>query len=245
MVDDPKAAGGEGEAKAEPVGEPSAEPKTETVDERVLRLEKEVEAHRKTQSEWQPQIEEFRRLKAQGEHMPSTTPAPADPVDQRIAALYQQRTEYPNDATVAFALDQAIAQKQQRDQAQVMAKERPKFDAMPEKIRTRAWQLWTGGYVLTPDIAQQVAEREQLGDVEKTRTELAKEREEIEKDKKARAEGRMSLGSRPILGPEKPVGEGLKRVTQSKWDHLEDLPLEERKAWHREYNKGNVEIVPG
>ena len=253
MADEPNAAGGAGAAAApaQPEQSPSAvATETETPEqlrERLSKSEKENEAHRKTQAEWQPQIEELNRLKAAGVTTPPTSvPAPGDPLDQLVDSLSRQASSYPDDPSVAFNLLQARERQRQREMARAIERESPKFAAVTDdKVRARAWQLWTGGYTLTPEVAIAAAERELLGDVTKIKADLAREREEIEKDKKARAEGRMSLGSRPALGPDKPAGEGLVRVPQSKWDHLEDLPVDEQRDWLRRYNSGQVEVVPG
>ena len=252
MADDPKPAGGEGAAAvAQP--EPSvaaAEPAAITPEE-AAKMRTELEAHRKTQAEWQPKIEELNRLKAQGISTPPTSaPAPADPLDAIVADLSKQNAEYPNDPSVAFNLMQAKERQRQREMARAVERESPKFAAIAdEKVRARAWQLWTGGYALTVEVAQAAAERELLGgDAQSIKTEreaLAREREQMDKDKQARAEGRVSLGSRPALGPDKPKGDGLVRVPQSKWDHLEDLPQDEQRDWLRRYNSGHVEVVPG
>lgn len=250
MADEPTPAGGEGAAvAAKPETTPSAEGKEtkpqESADERVARLEKEVEAHRKTQAEWQPKIEELNRLKATGVSTPPTS-APAQQADaltERIHRLQAQAQQYPEDPTVQEALETATFKWHARERQRVINQAQGEFDAMPENVREKARQLWMGGQAANPQAARSLAEREVS--LEAERTKLAKEREELEKDRKARAEGRQSLGGRPVLGPDKPSGDGLQRVTQSRWDHLSDLPEEEQRVWLRRYNEGKVEVVPG
>lgn len=250
MTEETKPAGGEGAVpETKPEATPSAtatEPK-ETDAERIARLEREVEAHRKTQAEWQPKIEELNRLKTTGGPTPLTSaPAPADdPLVRRLHNLQRQAEQYPDDGTVADALENVQLKLHARERQRRIDAAEPEFAAMPKDIGDRARQLWMGGYAGTPAAARAIAEREQLGDVEKIRQDLAREREEIEKDKKAIRDGRLSLGSRPVLGPEKPKADGLERVPQSKWDHLDDLPEAERVLWLRKYNAGLVEVVPG
>lgn len=244
MADDPKAAGGEGaavEAKPELSAEPKDTTPQETPEQERDRLRKEVEAHRKTQAEWQPQIEDYKRLKATGVTTPPTS-APvhqADPLVERIQRLQAQAQQYPDDPTVAEALETAALKYHARERQRAIEAGEAHLSAMPENIRDKARQYWMGGTPLPT--ARAMAERDAALDAE--RDQLAKEREQLEKDRKARTEGRQSLGSRPVLGPDKPSGEGPQRVPQSKWDHLDDLPEEERLTWLRRYNAGLVEVV--
>lgn len=254
MAEEPKA-GGAGEAavaepgkpSAEPVSKPEADKAPETPEQRLARLEAENEAHRKTQAEWQRKVEEANRVLKEREAaavQPPPTAPQADPLEVRIAALEQQARTYPDDASVGFALDMAYAARAQRDQQRIIQQNRAKFEAMPEKHRARAWDLWVSGQAATPEIALQAARGEAAGDIEKTAEQLAREREEIEKDRKAREVGRVGLGSRPIVGPDKAAGtSGKIRVTMAEWNGLDDLPLDKQREYLRAYNEGRVEFA--
>jgi len=219
----------------------------------MARLEAENEAFRKTQPEWQRKVEEANRVLEEQRSRGGFTPPPApagDPLDEDSDGLRNLLAVYPNDPQApAWRSTLRIneAARAERDWRKTVAAEGPRIaaSAEPDSVKQRAWELLSSRQVQNAAAGLAIARGESAGDITARESALKKEREEIDKDKKAREQGRVGLGSRPIFGAEKPAGDKVKEVKLSDWQKIDAMPDDDpnKKAWLREYNAGRVNIL--
>lgn len=246
MADDPKT-GGVGEVTTEPAAPsvPKTEPAgaTETPEQRIARLEAENEAHRRTQAEWQPKVEQANRILAERANSPPTAQTPAvDPLDAEVAAAQAAEREYPNDPAYRAAAKLAIWERDAARQQRVQQQVAPMFTAMPEKFREKARELfWQARGAIHPDVALAAA-KGQMGPDESEMDKLRKENEEVKKDLEARKRGVFTTGGSPVLEPkaQRTLTDGTAVYTKQEWAKLDTLPQAEKIKLLRAYKAGKV-----
>jgi hypothetical protein len=269
MTVDPKAGGeGGGAAAAEPVTpsapktEPAAPPAGETPEQEVVRLRAENEAHRKTQAEWQPKVEEANRVleerKARGVQ-PSPTAPSADPLEaeiQNAAGEYQRAQDalrqYPDDPGYRAAARIAAGDLQAAQGRKLVRQVTPFFMSIKDEgLRARSYEIWrSSGGAMAPDVALAAAKGETAPDETKV-SKIEKELEETKKDLAAARKGVFTGGGvppgmgSPVLTPKptRTVQQGTKNVkvfSRDEWKKIDTLPRDEKIKLLRDYKNGEV-----
>lgn len=203
-------------------GADASAPEQETAEEKIARLEafREKALAEKTENEKRAKrLEEAERLLAEREERDRASTPPtaqnANPLDQLIQNLAEQARQYPNDATVQFALQGALEKRQRDRQDAIIRAAEPEFQKMPDAYRDRARNAWLQGRAATPSDALMMVKGEAVGDID-----LVAERKRQEADRAAK--DRLASTPATTAGASIPSREHTKKLAMSEYQRRLD-----------------------
>lgn len=231
----------------------------ETAEQQIARLKKERDDAKALVDSWKPKVEEANEIR-RAQNQPQDTTGSGrrgDALDTEIAFLEGQLPQlqadvarYKDDPTTkmsaysaATRLEELYKKRDERMFENALKAAEPEIEKLPAKYQAKTRELLRTRQYTAVHAAFMAAKGADLPDdfdPEAERNRIAKEREELERDRRAREGGRLSLGGRPVIS--KADANGIVQVKRGDLPTMR-LSKEEQREYNRRLAEGKIDFV--